>query len=204
MRGQQVRQHDGVTTSVTRLDSRRTGQAVQLAAELHAGQTRKGSEIPYLSHLMSVAALVMEDGGTQDEVIAGLLHDAAEDQGGEQVLARIEQELGAVVAGIVRECSDSITEVGVAKAPWRERKERAIELLPKRSRSALLVIAADKLHNVRSTVVDLEVVGPGVWDRFRTGRYGFVWYHELMVAGRRQRLPESRSVGLLERELARL
>lgn len=185
-------------------DPERLARAVALAGHLHRDQLRKGTRVHYMSHVLAVAALVAEDEGSADEVIAAILHDAAEDQGGEAVLERIEGELGAAVAMIVRECSDSLTPDSDAKAPWRERKEEALRRLRERSRSALRVIAADKLHNTRATVADLALTGPATWDRFRTGRDGFIWYHEQMAAELLDLIPESRSVALLQRELAYL
>lgn len=186
---------------VDKMDTERFAAAVALAAGLHCEQRRKGTKVPYVSHLLSVAALIAEDEGSEDQVIAGLLHDAAEDQGGEATLTLIGERFGAEVAHLVRACSDSIDEVGAEKAPWKQRKEEAIAQVATLPAEALLVLAADKLHNTRSTAADLALHGEEVWKRFKTGRDGFVWYHlaELLVLERR--IPESRSVRLLRREL---
>ncbi|MFC6287583.1 HD domain-containing protein [Nocardioides sp. GCM10027113] len=186
------------------MNPERFAAAMQLAARLHAKQVRKGTRVPYLSHLLSVAALVAEDDGTEAEVLAAVLHDAAEDQGGESVLRVIEERFGAEVAGIVRECSDSILEVGAAKAPWRERKLAAIERMATASESALRVMAADKLHNTRATLNDVLLTDDEIWDRFQTGREGFLWYHSQVLEILQQRLPKSRSVQLFALEHARL
>lgn len=185
-------------------DSRRLGDATALAAELHAGQVRKGTRIPYLSHLLAVAALVAEDGGDVDTVCAALLHDAAEDQGGEPTLRLIQDVLGAQVSDLVRQCSDVVPESGVEKPPWRERKEGMIARLPTLSEASLLIVAADKLHNIRSTLFDLESVGDEVWARFKTGRDGFIWYHEEMMRALERLIPTSRSVRLMRHEVTRL
>lgn len=177
-------------TDVKRIDPGRFGHAAALAAELHAGQMRKGTEIPYLSHLLAVAALVAEDGGDEDTVLAALLHDSAEDQGGERTLERIADELGTRVSKLVRECSDAVPEPGAEKPPWRERKQQMVDSLPSLSHGARLVIAADKLHNTRSTILDVRIVGPDVWNRFRTGREGFLWYHQQMLAALHQLIPK--------------
>lgn len=180
------------------------GTAFSLASELHAGQLRKGTTIPYLSHLMSVSALVIEDGGTQTEAAGALLHDAAEDQGGWETLNMIVERCGPEVAALVEECSDSLLDAGEKKAPWRERKLAMIASMPTKSRGALLIIAADKLHNTRSTAIDLTLVGPSVWDRFKTGSEGFLWYHESLVVELKKLIPTSRSVAQLTSELAAL
>lgn len=177
------------------------GRALSLASELHADQFRKGTDIPYVAHLLGVAALVLEDGGTEDEVIAALLHDAAEDQGGLPTLRRIESLFGSPVAEIVAACSDSLVVDRDRKKPWRERKESAIQQIAEMDESALRVVAADKLHNVRTTAVDLEMIGAAVWARFKSGREGFLWYHREAVAALESRIPESRSVRALRLEV---
>ena len=186
------------------MDPDRFARAVAMAGRLHRHQLRKGTRVPYLSHLLSVAALVAEDEGTEDEVLAAVLHDAAEDQGGEKVLHEIAREFGSQVAGIVRECSDSLVDGQADKAPWRERKEGALRLLPTRTKGALRVIAADKLHNTRATAADVALIGPSCWDRFKTGREGFIWYHEQMAAELNRLPPDSRSVVLLRAEIGSL
>lgn len=175
-------------------DHERIGRAVARAGEWHATQVRKGTETPYLSHLMGVASLVIEDGGDEDQVIAGLLHDAAEDQGGEAMLGVIAAEFGERVAAMVRSCSDSLTEDPEAKAPWRERKEAAIAHLAQCADDVLLVVAADKLHNLRSTITDAEVDGAADWSKFKAGRDGFFWYNATLHDLLARRLPGSRSV----------
>ncbi len=138
-------------------------EALQYAADKHLRQTRKASEVPYLGHLLSVAGLVIEDDGTETQAIAALLHDAAEDQGGEQTLAEIGQKFGAEVASIVAECSDTFE---TPKPPWRERKERYIRHLREASDDAVLVSLADKLDNARAILRDFRAYGDQVWQRF--------------------------------------
>jgi (p)ppGpp synthase/HD superfamily hydrolase len=179
-------------------------EALARAQEWHGNQVRKGTDIPYLSHLLGVAALVMEDGGTHDQVVAALLHDAAEDQGGETTLAAIGSEFGSRVATIVRACSDSLEAVGVEKAPWKQRKERALSQLEDAPPEALIVVAADKLHNLRSTVTDLSLEGESVWDRFNAGRDDILWYYDAMHEVLERHIPHSRSVRCLGLERNRL
>lgn len=179
----------------------RLGRALSLASELHGEQVRKGTDVPYVAHLLGVAALVLEDGGTEDEVTAALLHDAAEDQGGEPTLRLIEDRFGPSVAEIVAACSDSLVVDRHQKKPWRERKESFIRQIADMDESPLLVIAADKLHNLRTTAVDLNLNGAAVWARFKTGREGFLWYHRAAVDALERRIPWSRSVKALRLEL---
>jgi len=142
-------------------------QALGYAASVHHVQRRKGpKQLPYISHLLLVTALVIEEGGSEDEAIAALLHDAAEDQGGERRLAEIESLFGSGVATIVRECSDSLTEDPDAKDDWRVRKAAYIEHLEAASPGALRVSLADKVHNARSILRDLQQEGNAVWQRF--------------------------------------
>ncbi len=154
-------------------------EALVFAARLHRGQTRKATDIPYVTHLLAVAAFVGEAGGTEDEAIAALLHDAVEDQGGQSTLDAIRARFGDTVADIVWGCSD--TDV-TPKPPWRARKEAYIAHLEHASPSVLLVSCADKLHNARSLVTDVRAHGPTVWDRFTGGRDGSLWNLEALAA----------------------
>ncbi|MGM0576001.1 MAG: HD domain-containing protein [Myxococcota bacterium] len=165
------------------MDSRPLGErfneALSYAADLHAHQTRKGSDIPYVSHLMSVASLVLEHGGDEEQAIAALLHDAAEDQGGLETLRDIERRFGVRVARIVDACSDSH---GEPRPPWRERKEHYLRHLREEvPQDALLVSMADKLHNARSILLDFRRHGDGLWSRFTADRDGVLWYYRSLV-----------------------
>jgi (p)ppGpp synthase/HD superfamily hydrolase len=153
-------------------------EAFAYAAALHARQVRKGARVPYLSHLMSVAALVLEDGGDEDEAIAGLLHDAVEDQGGMPTLEEIRRRFGERVARIVLGCTDSDTE---PKPPWRGRKELYLAHLPQAEADVRRVSSADKLHNARSILTDYRVVGEAVWSRFTGGKDGTLWYYRSLI-----------------------
>lgn len=153
-------------------------KALTLAYKLHRDQKRKGSEVPYISHLMAVASIVMDYGGSVDEVIAALLHDAVEDQGGKETLSLIEKEFGVTVAGIVSGCSDSDT---TPKPPWRERKIAYLAHLKDAPRSVRFVSAADKLHNARCILADYRQVGEALWQRFTGGREGTLWYYQSLV-----------------------
>ena len=144
---------------------RKFQEALAYAADLHNTQTRKASEVPYIGHLLSVAGLVIEADGTETEAIAALLHDAAEDQGGEATLAEIEQRFGKTVASIVEECSDTVV---TPKPPWRERKEQYIANLKTVSDSTIRVSLADKLDNARAVLRDFRRHGSTLWQRFNT------------------------------------
>jgi (p)ppGpp synthase/HD superfamily hydrolase len=143
---------------------------VGLACELHGKQARNDEGVPYVAHLLAVAALVLEDGGTEDEAIAALLHDAAEDQGGRPTLARIEDEFGPDIAAIVEGCSDTLeVEVPGAKKPdWRPRKEAYVAHLATASPSVRRVAAADKLHNLTGLLDEVHTKGVGAFERFDT------------------------------------
>jgi len=152
--------------------------AFHYAFKLHALQVRKGTTVPYISHLMAVCALVLEDGGDEDEAIAALLHDAVEDQGGLRTLEEIRERYGDRVARIVRSCSDSSS---LIKPPWRERKEEYLAHLPSALTDEQRVSLADKLHNARSITADLRQSGSSVWKRFRGGKDGTLWYYRSLV-----------------------
>jgi (p)ppGpp synthase/HD superfamily hydrolase len=135
---------------------------------------RKGTQIPYISHLMAVSSLVIEHGGNEDEAIAGLLHDAAEDQGGAAMLEAIKARYGVAVAEIVADCTDAWTD---PKPPWGVRKQAYIAELPSKPAGSRLVSAADKLHNARSIVFDHSQIGSDIWKRFSVQREMTVWYY---------------------------
>lgn len=158
--------------------STRFEQAMTYASIVHAGQVRKGTAVPYLSHLLAVAALVLEHGGTEDEAIAALLHDAVEDAGGRPRLEDIQLRFGDRVADIVLGCTDA--EV-CPKPPWRARKEAYIAHLQDASESARLVSCCDKLHNSRTIVADLRIHGEDVWKKFTGKRDGTLWYYTTLL-----------------------
>lgn len=158
----------------------RFDEALQYASELHRTQTRKGGDIPYLGHLLSVSSLVVEGGGTETQAIAGLLHDAVEDQGGAPVLAEIERRFGPDVAKIVDECSDTHQ---VPKPPWETRKKTYIDHLGYASEATILVSLADKLDNARAILRDYRVHGPQLWQRFNVkDPQKHLWYYTSLLA----------------------
>ena len=159
------------------LGSRYT-DALRLACDLHAQQLRKGTAIPYVSHLMAASSIALEHGANEDEAIAALLHDAVEDAGGQPTLDLIRERFGTAVADIVDGCTDAHVE---PKPAWRPRKEAYLAHLATASRSVRLVSASDKLHNARSILADLHVHGPDLWRRFTGGRDGSLWYYRGLV-----------------------
>ncbi len=162
--------------------SLRFDRALELAVDLHRMQPRKGTQVPYVAHLLAVTALVLEHGGSEDQAIAALLHDAVEDQGGERTRQRIRQEFGDAVTDIVDACTDGVPGAGGAKPPWRARKERYVAHLADAPPSALLVSLADKVHNARAIVADHRAEGDAVWARFNpeAGRDGVAWYYRAL------------------------
>lgn len=153
-------------------------EALVFAAQLHAEQTRKGTSIPYISHLLAVTAIVLENGGNEDEAIAALLHDAIEDQGGAATREDIRCRFGNTVVAIVDGCTDA--EV-IPKPPWRERKEAYIAHIRSAPPSVRLVSAADKLHNARTVLSDYRVLGDKLWQRFNGGKEGTLWYYRAVT-----------------------
>ena len=178
-------------------------RALVYSARLHSDQSRKGTRVPYITHLLAVAAIVGENGGTEDEVVAALLHDAPEDRGGEARLRDIRLRFGHAVAEIVAGCSDTYED---PKPPWRERKERHLTHLAGASDSVRLVSAADKLHNARSVLSDYRAVGDVLWDRFNGGREGTLWFYRAVVDTLRveQNDPTVEEIGRVVSELERL
>ena len=152
--------------------------ALVYASKLHKDQVRKGTSTPYITHLLAVASIVGENGGTQDEVVSALLHDAPEDQGGEPTLREIRDRFGNEVAEIVDGCTDTYEN---PKPPWRERKERYLAHLANASDSVRLVSSADKLHNARTVLSDYRLLGEDLWTRFNGKKVGTLWYYRAIV-----------------------
>lgn len=163
--------------------SRRFDEAFLYAHEIHGDQTRKGTAAPYIGHLLGVASIVLDDGGSEDEAIAALLHDAAEDFGGRPRLEEIRGRFGDAVARIVEDCTDSWE---TPKAPWLDRKKAYIEHARHLPPASLRVSAADKVHNSYAILRDLRNIGEGVWERFEAGPDDVMSYYESLVRAFRQ------------------
>ncbi|MBT3371272.1 MAG: HD domain-containing protein [Rhodospirillaceae bacterium] len=164
----------------------RFDSAFHYAHDLHRTQARKVAAVPYISHLMAVASLVIEHGGDEDQSIAALLHDAVEDQGGIKTLTAIRAMFGDGVADMVADCTDSWDE---PRLPWRLRKESYIAALPNKPARSLLVVLADKTHNAEAIVADYRILGEPVWDRFNGGPQGTRWYYRTLAEAFPETLP---------------
>lgn len=169
--------------------SERFVRALSFAARKHRGQKRKGTRVPYLSHLLGVASIALQHGADEDQAIAALLHDVIEDQGGAKALLEIEARFGSRVARIVDLCSDSDAR---PKPPWRERKEAYVARLARAPAEVRLVACADKLYNARTLLSNYQWNGEAFWSRFSGGRAGTLWYYGALAKafrrGRRSRL----------------
>jgi hypothetical protein len=173
--------------------------ALAYSAHVHRDQRRRGTQTPYLAHLISVAALVSEDGGSSEEVIAALLHDAAEDHGGAARLADIERRFGDAVNAIVRELSDP------PGADWHTRKRIYLERLRAEARPSVLRVSnADKLHNARAILADRRTLGDAVFERMGRSREELLWYYGELAAIFADRRPESQLAGELSATVAAL
>jgi (p)ppGpp synthase/HD superfamily hydrolase len=178
----------------------RLQRAFRYAAAKHDGQTRKQTAVPYLSHLMAVASLVLEAGGDEDLAIAALLHDVVEDCGGMPRLREIRRQFGARVAKIVEGCSDSF---GEPKPEWVERKRAYLREIKHADADTRLVSASDKLHNVRTILADYRRDGEAIWPRFTGKRDGTLWYYRALSDEYRRRGP-NRNTRELEIAVAEL
>jgi (p)ppGpp synthase/HD superfamily hydrolase len=156
----------------TRLQS-----AFRYAAEKHEGQARKQTSVPYLSHLMAVASLVLEAGGDEEMAIAALLHDVVEDCGGMRRLRDVRKRFGDRVANIVEGCTDSFSD---PKLEWKQRKDDYLEHVKHADFETRLVSAADKLHNVRTILTDYRKDGEKIWERFSGKKDGTLWYYRAL------------------------
>ncbi|MCL1473238.1 HD domain-containing protein [Argonema antarcticum] len=152
--------------------------ALVYATNLHADQIRKVDGTPYIAHLLSVAALVLEAGGNEEDAIAALLHDSLEDRGGDRTKSEILHQFGAQVLAIVEGCTES--EV-IPKPPWMERKQRYLRQLQVSSPSVRFVSLADKLHNARSLLASLHQYGERVWTLFKAGKEQTLWFYRALL-----------------------
>lgn len=157
--------------------SARFDKALVYASDIHPSQRRKGADTPYIAHLLSVSAITIDYGGDEDQAIAALLHDAAEDQGGEARLRDIGDRFGERVARIVADCTDTVE---TPKPAWRIRKENYLRALPSKSADSLLVSLADKTHNAEAILNDFRTVKMSVFDRFTGGIDGTLWYYRAL------------------------
>ena len=162
--------------------TRRFDDALLYAHAAHATQIRKGGT-PYIGHLLGVASIVIDDGGNEDEAIAALLHDAAEDAGGRERLADIRSHFGPIVAGIVEDCTDSWT---TPKKPWAERKREYVQHARSLARSSLRVSSADKVHNAYAILRGLKTSGEAVWERFNASPDDVLAYYQSLVRAFRE------------------
>ena len=180
--------------------SQRFEDALVFAARLHARQTRKGTSIPYITHLMAVAGMVLENGADEDTAIAALLHDAIEDQGGASTREEIRRRFGDRVVEIVNGCTDAES---TPKPPWRQRKEAYIRHIAHAGAAVRLVSAADKVHNARAILADYRALAEPLWKRFTGGKEGTLWYYRTLVETYRQAGP-SALASELERVVAEI
>jgi len=159
--------------------SRQFEKALTYATRIHGGQLRKKTRIPYIAHILGVAAIAMEYGADETEAIAALLHDAVEDCGGAKRLRDIERKFGKDVARIVEGCTDTDQ---TPKPPWLERKKAYVTHVRRSPMPTKLVSASDTLHNVRAILMDYRKEGEKLWSRFNRGKRGALWYYRALVS----------------------
>lgn len=194
-------------TQAVEIDPVALGRAVAFAADAHSSQTRKRAEddsrprIPYVSHLLGVCGLVIEDGGDTDEAIAGLLHDYLEDVPNADG-ASLEAAFGSRVRQLVEACTGPKSE---HEPEFRRRKQTYLDhVIAETDAGAVRVSLADKVHNARSTVNDLEADGPAVWDRFNAGSQDQLWWYDGLAAAYALHAEDGRADQARAAELRRL
>ncbi|WP_416228435.1 HD domain-containing protein [Qipengyuania sp. ASV99] len=189
-----------MTDTAIPLLTTRFDDALVYASTAHRTQLRKGGAVPYLAHLLGVAAIALENGADEDQAIAALLHDAVEDQGGKARLEDIRARFGERVAQIVDHCTDSDVE---PKPAWRPRKEAYIASLRSKPVASLEVSIADKTHNAAAINTDLRAHGDPVWDRFTGKKAGTLWYYRSLADVFAELVPGTASARF-EREVAEM
>ncbi len=192
-------------TSTAPVVGKRFRDALVWAAELHEAQRRKGGNVPYVAHLLGVAAIVLEHGGDEDQAIGALLHDALEDQAHRMTPGEIGERFGERVEKIVEACTDGDPDEQRDRDPgrWRARKQKYIDEIAAKPAEALLVSMADKLYNARAILEDYREIGEKLWPRFTAGRDGTLWYYRSLLAAFRPRA-EGRLWHELDRTVAEI
>ena len=176
-------------------------EAFLYCLQLHGDDTRKGKPVPYIAHLMSVCALVLEHGGSEDEAIAALLHDALEDHPDTASRPDIRARFGVDVLHFVESCTDTPSDYqGGEKPPWRSRKQRLLDHIAKASPGLLRIALADKLHNARSLLADYRQQEDTLWERFNAGKADQLWFYQSLVRTFR----DAGATGYLIEELERV
>jgi hypothetical protein len=178
--------------------SSRFALAFQFANEIHATQRRKGGGVPYISHLLSVCALVLEYGGDEDQAIGALLHDSAEDCGGRPMLETVRTMFGDRVAAIVEGCTDTFE---TPKPEWQPRKEAYLKHLETATDDIRLVAAADKFHNLSCTARDMREGGLEIFAKFNVGLNSQRWYYRECLNALRKRGKDFPIYNTLENQL---
>ncbi len=163
--------------------SPRLYKALQFTFKLHGHDARKESNVPYLAHLLSVCALVQQDGGDEDEAIAALLHDALEDKPEETNRNEITELFGERVVTIIEVSIDTPPDyIGGVKPEWRQRKEAYLSHARNTNPSMLRVTIADKVDNARAILADYQRLGEGLWKRFNAGKEDQLWYYKSSIS----------------------
>ena len=177
---------------------KRFRDALVWAAELHEDQKRKGGDVPYVSHLIGVASIVLEHGGDEDQAIGALLHDALEDQAHKMSPNEIRARFGERVEAIVEACTDGDPEEQRDRDParWRVRKQVYIDQVATKPAEALLVSMADKLYNARAILEDFRELGDKLWPRFTAGRDGNLWYYRALLTAFKARIEDRPGGGI--------
>lgn len=157
-------------------------RAVDYARMSHAAQFLKGSNIPYIYHLLGLSSLVIEFDGNEDQAIAGLLHDTLEECGAADE-AIIRAQFGDTVGDIASDCTDGTAEGKARRRDCVERKRTYVAHLRTSALHTFLVSVCDKLHNARAIGQDLEdpAVVTAVFDRFTGGRDGTLGYYQSLA-----------------------
>lgn len=169
-------------------------KAIEVATVAHEEQRRKGNGTPYITHPVTVSMLLLQAGCSQNAVVAGLLHDTLEDT--ELSYEDIKREFGPQVANLVEECTESDK-----SKSWEERKQHTIKRSQSISVEACMIMCADKLHNIRSTVQEFQISGDVVWDRFNRGKTKQEWYYRSLVESLGKRVGKFSLYILLKQEV---
>lgn len=177
----------------------RLNQALQFSARAHAPQKRTGTTIPYFTHPVAVALILSTTTSDEDVLVAALLHDVVEDCPDPDFGAgKIKEVFGERVFSFVLGC----TERELRNVDWKVRKDSYVENLDSAPEESLLIVAADKIHNLLSILEDHKNLGEKVFDKFNASKAETMWFYRETFGRLEKRLEQDNA--LLERYLEKL
>ena len=159
------------------IDISKYKKALDFSFNFYKNKSRRGFKTPYFTYLSSVSNLIIENNGSTDEAIAGLLHDAYEFENNNNAVSQISKRFGVKVSNIVKQCSNFI-EVNIDKEKWIEEKKKFLDTMQKKSQSSLFVSLCDKFYGLSCLINDHNRIGRKIWKHYPVEPVNLIWYHK--------------------------